>query len=154
MAFVLGCTMSLITFPRVTARLAIPGAFYWTFVPLAEMLALGLVSAKSRQTISFPSKVDLFFVGHLCWLLWLIGIAAIFSFLPPAHAFALTNPFWLYYAALAVIIWSAWIDFGFFRAVTGSSRAGAVGRLFLQRAISWSMILLIFSGSVVWQAPR
>jgi hypothetical protein len=153
-AFVLGCTISLITFPGLTLRLAGPSVIYWTFIPLAEILALGLTCGRKSGSLSFPEKVDLFFAGHLPWLLWLIGLSAAFSFFSPGEAFAFTQPFWLLCAAPAVIVWSAWIDFGFYRSILRSSRGGAVARLVAQRAISWSVILLIFSGSVVWQSPH
>jgi len=153
-AFVLGCTISLITFPGLTLRLAGPSAIYWSFIPLAEIVALALICRKGNELLSFPSKVDLFFAGHLPWLLWLTGLSAAFSFLSPGEAFAFAQPFWLYYVAPAVIIWSAWIDFGFYRSILRSSRGGAIARLVAQRAISWSMILLIFSGSIVWQSPH
>ena len=152
-AFVLACTISLVTFPGLTLRLVGPSAIYWSFIPLAQILALALICGKRNSALSFASKLDLFFSGHLPWLLWLAGIGAAFSFVSPARAFAFTRPFWLLYAAPAVIVWSAWIDYGFYRSVAGSSRAGAVWRLLAQRAVSWGVIALIFSGSVVWQSP-
>jgi hypothetical protein len=148
-AVVIGCVTSLLTFSGLTLRLAAPGTFYWSFVPLAEVLALAVACAGERGRVPFRTKVDLFFTGHLPWLLWLTGLAATFSFLPAAQAFALTDSLWLYCAAPVVIVWSAWIDFCFFRSVGGNSGGAALGRLILQRAISWSLIVVIFSGGAL-----
>src|SRR5580658_399317 len=60
-AFVLGCTMSLITSGRLTLRLVAPATIYWGFVPLAETAALAVVRWPERKTRSFSSALDLFF---------------------------------------------------------------------------------------------
>lgn len=148
-AFVIGCVTSLLTYPGITLRLAGPGTFYWSFVPLAEVLGLAAACAGDRRRVSFRTKVDLFFTGHLPWLLWLAGFGIMFSFLPAEQAFALTNRLWLYWVAPLVIVWSAWIDFCFFRTVGGNSNRGALGLLIAQRAISWSLIVVVFSGGAL-----
>lgn len=148
-AVVLGCVTSLITFPGITLRLAGPAALSWSFVPLAEVLGLAVACAGDGARVGFGRKVDLFFMGYLPWLLWLTGIATTFSFLSTARAFALLDWLWLGWAGAIVIAWSAWIDFCFFRSVARHSRGEALGRLVLQRVISWSLILFIFSSGAV-----
>jgi hypothetical protein len=110
---------------------------------LAEIVGLAAACRSDR------TKVDLFFMGHLPWLLWLTGVAATFSFVSTAQALALLYSLWIDWAGPIVIAWSAWIDFCFFRAAAGHSRGGALGRLVLQRVISWSLLLFIFSGGAV-----
>jgi hypothetical protein len=153
-AVVLGCVTSLITFPGITLRLAGPATLSWSFVPLAEVLGLAVACAGEGRRLPFGRKVDLFFMGYLPWLLWLTGIAITFSFLSTARAFALLDSVWLDWAGPIVIAWSAWIDFCFFRSAAGHSRGGALGRLVLQRAISWSLIILIFSGGALLPGIR
>jgi hypothetical protein len=144
LAFLLGCTISLVTSPGLNARLAAGGMACWSFVPLAGIAALIAVCSGNRDGLSLARTIDLFFSGQGPWALWLIGLCAIWSFLPPARAFAVFDPFWLYGAASVAIVWSGWIDFCFFRLVLGRGRAGAWGGLLLQRLISWSLVILIF----------
>lgn len=151
LSFVLGCTISLVTFPGLTLRLAGPSTVYWSFVPLVEILAFAVVSGSIN--LPFSRKVDLFFTGHLPWLLWLACLSCAFSFLSPGSAFAMSIV-WLYGVAPVVMVWSLWIDFCFYRSVAGDSSGVALRRLLLQRLLSWGAIALIFFGSVTWQIPR
>jgi hypothetical protein len=147
-ALVLGCTMSLITSAGLTLRLAGPAAVYWSFVPLAEIAALAAVCWPERRRRPFRQVVDLFFAGHGPWLFWLIGLSAIWCFAPPSRAFAFTRV-WLYGAGAIVIVWSAYIDFCFFRFVMARSPARATRDLLLQRLVSWALIIAIFGGPAI-----
>jgi hypothetical protein len=147
-AFVLGCTMSLITSASLTLRLAGPATIYWSFVPLAETAALAAVCWRGRQARSFGLIVDLFFAGHGPWLFWLIGLCAVWSLVPPIQAFVFAKV-WLYGAVPVVIVWSACIDFCFFRFVMGRSPARAGRDLLLQRLISWTLIIAVFGGPAI-----
>jgi len=146
-AVVLGCTMSLITSASLSLRLAGPAAFYWGFVPLAEIAALAAVCWRAKRS-PFGRTVDLFFAGHGPWLLWLIGLCAIWSFVPPIHAFVFTRV-WLYGAGAIVIVWSAYIDFCFFRFAMGKKPARASRDLLVQRLVSWTIIVAIFGGPAI-----
>jgi hypothetical protein len=77
--------------------------------------------------------VDLFFAGQGPWLFWSIGLRAIWSFVPPIQAFVFTR-IWLDGGA-TVIVWSACIDFCFFRFVVGRNPARACRDLALQRLV-------------------
>jgi hypothetical protein len=148
-AFVLSCTMSLLTAASLTLRLVGPATIYWSFVPLVEAGALAAVCWSGRGTLSFARAIDLFFTGHGPWSLWLIGLSAIWCFFSPAKALSVTSAVWLYGATAIVIAWSAYIDFCFFRSVFGRSRARASRDLLLQRSISWGLIIAIFGGPAI-----
>jgi len=142
-AFVLGCTVSLLASATLTPRLVGSASLYCCFVPFSETAALIAVCWRERYAVSFPRTIDAFFAGHGPWLLWLIGCCAIWGFLSPAQIFI---PFqvWFDGVAVIVVVWSAFIDFWFFRIVLGRSSAGAARALLAQRALSWALILLIF----------
>jgi len=140
LAFLIGCTISLVTSPGLTLRLAGGATVCWSFVPIAGIAALIAVRRRNRDGLPLARTIDLYFTGQGPSALWLIGLSAIWSFLPPARAFAFSTPFWLYGAASVAIVWSAWIDFCFFRLVLGRGWGG----LLLQRLISWSLVILIF----------
>jgi hypothetical protein len=149
-AFVLGCTVSLIASASLTSRLAGPATIYWSFVPLAEIAALAVCWRGTRRR-SFRQTVDLFFAGHGPWLFWLIGLCAIWSFVPPGdigRVFLLTKA-WLLGGGAMAVVWSAYIDFWFFRFVMGSNPARAGRELALQRLISWTLIIAIFGGPAI-----
>src|SRR5450432_2588253 len=106
-ALVFGCAISLMTSGRLTLRLALPAAIVWTFVPLLEMASLAAVWHIKRPAISLPRAIDLFFMGHAPWSLWLVGFAAIWAFVPTVQVFAWTGPKWIWFGtALAVMAWS------------------------------------------------
>jgi hypothetical protein len=50
--------------------------------------------------------------------------------------------------ALVVIAWSAYLDFQFFRRVAATTSPGLY--LVVQRAVSWSLIVLVFGGVSFW----
>ena len=150
-AFILGCTISLITSGRITARLAGPATLYWTFVPLSEIAALVALWWGRRQIVSLPRAVDLFFMSHGPWSLWLIGMAIMWSFFDPIRTYGGPNLIWLDGAGVAVMVWSGYIDYCFFQRIFGRSSTQAAGDVLLQRLISWSLILLIFGGGSLWE---
>jgi len=128
--WIFGCAVSLLTSGRLTARLVVPGAMYWSFVPLLEIAALAAVCRRQRRKISLALAVDLFFTGFGPWLLWLAGFAAIWSCLDPIQAFAWTNTVWIRGSAVAVLAWSCCllgmvgvVLFGFGRRKGGSANA-------------------------------
>ena len=95
----------------------------------------------------FRRTVDLFFAGQGPWLFWSIGLRAIWSFVPPIQAFVFTR-IWLDGGA-TVIVWSACIDFCFFRFVVGRNPARACRDLVLQRLVSWTPIIAILGGPAI-----
>jgi hypothetical protein len=147
-ALFFGCAISLMDGGRLTLRLALPAAFYWTFVPLVETLALFATSRAARRAGPWPRTIDLFFMGHGPWLLWLVAFSAYWAFLPPVAAFSwpARNRIW-FLSAEIVAVWSAYIDFCFFRCVLKCTVWQAGRDLLLQRSLAWSAGLFLFLGS-------
>jgi hypothetical protein len=147
-AVVFGCAISLMTSGRLTLRLAGPATIYWSFVPLLEVASLAAVS---RNLIS-PRVIDLFFMGHAPWSLWLVGFAAIWALVPPIRVFAWMADKSIWYgSAIAVMAWSGYIDFWFYRRVLKRPPARALRDLLLQRLIAWPLALFCFLASAGWQ---
>ncbi len=150
-AFVLGCIVSLMASGRVTLRLAVPATIYWTFVPLCEIASLAAVCARRRGKVPFSRAIDLFFMGHGVWFLWLIGFAAVWAFRPAPQAFEWFGRPWVRYGPVfAAIAWSGYIDFWFFRAVFARTAAGAARDLLAQRLICWTSALALFLAPAAW----
>src|SRR5438552_3082107 len=145
LAFFLGCTISFLTSGTLTLRLIAPAMIYWSFVPLIEIAALATVCWSDHNNIPFPRLIDSFFRGYSPWLLWLVGMCAIWSLLSPAaKSFdAAVSILWLVGGVALAVAWSLYIDFSFFQSVLGRSRTSAVRGLALQRFISWNLIMAI-----------
>lgn len=151
-ALVLGCGMSLMDARVLTLRLALPTAFWWTYVPMVEILALFAACPAARRAPSWPRIVDRYFMGHWPTLLWVMALAGCLAFIPPITVLSwqqrISVPF---DSALLVIAWSAYIDFQFFRRGLKQSAWHAARDLLVQRAIAWTVGLTIFVGGAGYQ---
>jgi hypothetical protein len=152
--FLLGCALSLIVSGRLTARLIAGGAVAWSFIPLFALASFAAVRRRARRSVTFSRDVDLFLAGGGPWVVWLISVAMVASFLTPFQAYAWsatsTPQMWLAATALPVAIWSGYIDFCFYRTVFERPLAGAVRDLLLQRAILWTVAIVYFFGFAGW----
>jgi hypothetical protein len=143
-AFILGCGISLMTTGVLTLRLLISVTAYWTFVPAIEALGLIAVLRKPSGNASWAATIDRFFVGHGTWTLFMTVLAASLAFLPPHTAWRLLTTVWLV-VLVVVLAWSAYVDFCFFRWVTGASWASAARRLLVHRLLTWTAIFIVFA---------
>jgi hypothetical protein len=143
LALFLACMVSLIASQRLTLRLMVTGAINMSFIPLVEIAGLR-TTWRRRYEIPFSRAVDLFFMSHGPWILWLLAYASIWAFASPDHAFFWTAPRYIWPSFLLAVAWSAGIDYCFFRQLFQRSRSQAVFDLFLQRAVSWTLGILIF----------
>ena len=151
-AFFIGCTVSFLTVGTLTLRLLLPGMIYWSFVPIAEIVALAVVCWKDREGASFVGVIDSFFAGYRPWLLWLTGMCIIWTLMsPPAKPFDWTiSVVWLDGGVVVALVWSLYIDFHFFRSVLKRSPSQARRDLAIQRVISWALILPVLGAPTIW----
>lgn len=152
LVFFLGCTVSILTSRALTLRLLVPSMAGWAFVPLIEVGALAVACRKDRQGIPFSSLIDAFFKGYGPWLFWMVGMCAIWSVLSPAsQLFDWTvSIIWLDVGVVSAVLWSLYIDFGFFRSVLQRSPRRAARELALHRFVSWSLILAVVGAPTIW----
>src|SRR4051812_37172619 len=101
-ALILGCSISLMTSARLTLRLAIPAAIYWSFVPLCELAGLAAVCRGRLK----PAIVDTYFRSTTVALSWVIAFSAAFAFLPTPQIINSSGFFrgW-YVLASAALLW-------------------------------------------------
>jgi hypothetical protein len=152
LAFFLGCTVSFLTSGTLTLRLIVPATIYWSFVPLIEIAALAAVCWGNRRDVGFPSLIDSFFRGYGPWLLWLVGMCAIWACLSPSAKSldGTVSIVWLGAGGALAVAWSLYIDFSLFRSLLQRSPARAARDLVLQRLISWGLIMSIIAGPTIW----
>ena len=149
-AFVLGCAVSLMTSGRLTLRLVAPATLYWTFIPLCEIGSLAVV-ARGRK-MPFARLIDTYFESHTAWLLWVVGFAAVWVFVPPGTAYHWFDDNRLRYGSAALVFaWSAWLDFRFFRRILDRTPGRAARDLTIQRLLAWAVGFAIFVTPAGWQ---
>jgi hypothetical protein len=134
--FILCSAISLLTTGRFSLHVTGSTAIYWSLLPLIEIAGLAAVERRWPEA----RTVDRFFMGFGPWLLFFVAFAAYGS----SGAIALATPraftFWEA-AAAVVLVWSGWIDYGFF---------ASVRKLLVHRAVSWTLFGAIFAGSDLW----
>jgi hypothetical protein len=134
---------------RLSVELVLSSSLCWSYVPLAELIALLLVTADNEAGLTRSQVIDRFFVGHTPWLLWIVVSSLLPTFLPLTLTFTLMR-YWLVGGALAALTWSLWIDFHFFRGILGESANRALRKLAVQRLISWTLIIAVFAYGSFW----
>jgi hypothetical protein len=154
LAFTIGCAVSLLASGRLSVRLITDGAVSFAFVPVFEAAALAVVYQSGPRRIRFTQAVDLFFAGNAPWLLLAIALGAFFSVLAPTEIprwWTAPPRMWVVDGAFVpVMLWSAYIDFHFFREAMGRPSGRAVRDVILQRAIAWSCAIAYFFGIAIW----
>jgi hypothetical protein len=144
----LGCAMSLMTSGRLTLRLAVPAAIYWSFVPLLEIAGLAVVCGRQLSA----RLIDRFFQDQWPWLLWVTLFAALWGLVPPGIVIGRTlYPLPWYGFALAAAAWSAKLDYVFSMRVLGRTRSRAMRDVAVQRIVAWPAAVAIFVWPAAWQ---
>lgn len=142
--FALGCGISLLTTGVLTLRVLLSVTTYWTFVPAIEAVALVAVVRRRPGGATWAATIDRFFVGHGTWTLFLILLVGSLAFTPPHVGWRLILTTWL--PMLGVVIgWSAYVDFCFFRWISGASSGGAVARVLVHRVLVWIAVFVVFA---------
>jgi hypothetical protein len=131
---------------RLTARLVAGAMICGSFVPALEIASLAVAC---RRSIPWRRAVELFFAGHGPWSLWLLASAALWGFVPAPRIYPYAMAWRV--SACAPFLWSAYIDYWFFRAAAGRSAGGAARDLVVQRVIAWAPGAAIFVAPAGWQ---
>ncbi|HWD00156.1 MAG TPA: hypothetical protein VG456_25530 [Candidatus Sulfopaludibacter sp.] len=149
---VIGSSISLMDAGTVTLRLALPSAFWWSFLPVLEIVALFAASPAARRAGAWPLTIDRFFRGHGPSLLWLVVLAACCAYIPTPtlYAWPARDRVFLW-AGCVAIVWSAALDFRFFHGGLKQNVWRAARDLLLQRCIAWSVGVTLFVGAAAYQ---
>jgi hypothetical protein len=134
---------------RLSVELVLSSSLCWSYVPLAELIALLLVTANNKAGLARPQVIDRFFAGHTPWLLWIVVSSLLPTFFPLTLTFALMR-YWLVGGALVALTWSLWIDFHFFRRILDESVSRTLRKLVVQRLVSWTLIIAAFGYGSLW----
>jgi hypothetical protein len=151
-ALLLGACLSLTTAGRVTLRLILGGATVWSFAPLLQIAGAAAALPLARRRLPFSRAIDLYFLAHGPWSLWLIAVAGGLALLPTWRTFALlaSPAAFVWLSVLVPLAWSGTITFAFFREALQMSRRRALGGLVVHGFVVWGAVLAFFllSGQV------
>ena len=134
-AIILGTTVCIYALHRVTLGLAVSAVLTWSFAVAVQVLAAAVLIASSRRrTLGLSPAIDLLFMGHGPWSLWLLTAAAWAAWLPrPAKM-----DFIVVATAVVPTAWTALIVFFFCRAVLNDEPRHALVRTLFHQSLSWS----------------
>jgi hypothetical protein len=143
-ALVFGSFVSITVSGRLTILLLLDGMIFWSFVPILQAILMSvIVVIFGCHRITTSKAMDLFFMGHGPWLLWLLVIAGTCLFFP-VKQFYLWPVQWgwvLPVSLLGAWIWSSVTSFAFLRGVLEVSNLRAGVLLFLYTLLLWSIIV-------------
>ncbi len=150
--FLWGCTVSLQASGRFGVRLILDGMVSFAFVPVIQVAALAIAIGRRPKAISLATAVDVFFAGIGPWLLWFIAVGVLRSVETPVAAASRPASLILSIdiAAAGAWLWSAYVDWCFFKDVLEKPPLRAFGALVVQRGIGWTAGFVYFFGIAAW----
>ncbi len=136
-AVVIGCAMAISATGRITTGLAVSCILCWSFVPALQMLTGSRMLTPHTGGLGTAARMDLWFMGHAPWSLWMLAAAAIFTWS------AETTRIEVFVAASAVIpaIWTGIITYAFCRVVQQAPVHSAVRRAIAHQAVTLALIV-------------
>ena len=141
---VVGSFVSITVSGRLTISLLLDGMVFWSFVPILQAILMsGIVVIFGCRRIATSKAMDLFFMGHGPWLMWLLAIAATCLFFP-VKQFYLWPVQWgwvLPVSALCAWIWSSVTSFAFLRGALEVSTLRASALLLLYTLLLWGIVV-------------
>lgn len=149
-ALVLGTGSAFSSTGHLTAGLLASGFVCWSFVPLLQIATAGaIMRAPASRSLTFDRRMDLWFMGHAPWSLWIV----VATFLMGAAPTPVRVEWPLIASAVIPIVWTSIIAAAFCRVVLGDSRNAAIARTALHQTVTWT-IALLYVGWAVALWPR
>ena len=143
-AFMIGAFTSFTTTGQLNALFIVDGMLFWSFVPVLQVLIMaGLVLSFASHRVPTAKAIDLFFIGHGPWFLWLLTISAC-CLIIPAKQIVLwpAQSGWVMPASLLLVwAWSNVTTFGFLRGALNLTVARAATTLLIYVLLLWGIIV-------------
>jgi hypothetical protein len=143
-AFVFGSFVSFTVSGHLTLSLLLDGMIFWSFVPVLQaLLVMAILLSVARDRMRISKAIDLFFMGHGPWLLWLLAVAGTCLFFPLKQIYLWPTKWgWvLPISLLGAWIWSNITSFGFLRGALDLSMFRASVALVLYTLMLWGIII-------------
>jgi hypothetical protein len=143
-AFILGTFISITVSGRLSALLILDGLVFWSFIPILQgLLVAGIVQLFARGRMPISSAIDLFFMGHGPFLLWMLAICGTCLFFPLKQVYLWpTESGWIMpLSLLGTWLWSNVTSFAFFKAALNLTAFRAIALLVLYTVMLWGVIV-------------
>jgi hypothetical protein len=149
-ALVIGAFVTLTNSGQLYPTLLLGTALAWAWVPALQLLvATPLIALGRRRPLPLSSALDLFFLGHAPWSLWLlIAGASMMGDLPEALSTLRLGPLLL--SALLPIAWTTVLIWAFGRTVLGLPAWLALLGTLAYEALIWGAAYL-YVGAVTFR---
>ncbi len=146
-AVIVGTAVTMSSARRVPLGLVAMGIVCWSFVPLIQwVIGMVVISRATGRPLSMPRCLELLFLGHLPWSLWIMARVGVSALTP----FVISRAVEL--ASLVVpAVWTSIIVFAFCRAVLGCAVPRARALTVTHQMLTWTTVFayaFFFSG--VW----
>lgn len=137
-ALVIGTVSALSATERVTLSLVASGVISWSVVPALQMATAACVMRSAGPPgLSMGRRLDLWFMGHGPWSLWLLAACAFLVWPPDTRHFELK----LVATAIIPAVWTARIARVFCSTVLQDTRQQARRRTALHQAMTWAIVI-------------
>jgi hypothetical protein len=143
-ALVVGSFVSITVSGRLTFWLVLDGMVFWSFLAILQgLLMSGIVVIFGRRRLSTSTAMDLFFMGHGPWLMWLLAIAATCLFFPVKqfYLWPVQAGWVLPVSFFGACIWSSVTTFAFLRGGLEFSRLRASALLVVYTLLLWGIFI-------------
>jgi hypothetical protein len=141
LALIIGTAVTMSSARRVPLGLVLMGIVCWSFVLIVQWLIGVVVIGRARgRPVSMPRALELLFVGHLPWSLWILTMIGLYTFTTTSLGLAAQI-----HSLLVPAVWTTTIVFAFCRTALGCSPV----RARLLTAAHQTMTWVVFVAYVV-----
>jgi hypothetical protein len=149
-ALIQGVAISMVATRTVALPVVLGATACWTMAAVVQLLAAApLLAAAHRRGVNLTRAIDLLFLGHAPWSLWLLAAAAVMTW--GAQSSGLP---WIVILTMVVpAAITARIVYAFSRGVLAMERRAALRHAALHQTIIWSAFVAFIAAAVaLW--PR
>ena len=147
-AAVAGIVTSVMATGRISWSLAVSGTVCWSILSLVQVLTAATVLLGRPRRLGLARAIDLFFLGHGAWSLWLLASATA-VFVSPS----LVPPYAIIFGAAIPFVCTGVVLSAYCRRVLGWERRSAAIRALVHQALS-AVIIVLYVGWAVQLWPR
>jgi hypothetical protein len=147
-AIVAGIATAIMATDRITWSLALSGTACWILLSIVQLLTAATLVLPHPRRVNLPRAVDLFFLGHGAWSLWLLASAALVFVSPIA-----VPAYLIVFSAVVPLLLTAILTFAYCRRVLGLGRRPAAVRTLVHQSLT-AVFILLYVGWAVQLWPR
>jgi hypothetical protein len=134
---ILGAASGAAATGRVDGQVVLSGALCWSFViGIQVAAAILLVQSAPARHVDLRRALELWFLGHAPWSLWMLTVAAVAFTVPAIVSLELGL-----LSATIPSLWTAALVGAFCRHVLRSDRRRALWQTAFHQAVTWSSII-------------